>query len=564
MENELLRDLVVIFAVAVVIVGLLRRVGIPSIAGFIFAGIFVGPNALAIVDDVHEVEVLAEVGVALLLFGIGLELSLDRVRRLWRLVLTGGALQVVATGAAAFGVFRWMGLANSYAVLFGCVVAVSSTAIVLSALRARAEMEAPHGRLTLGILIFQDLCVVPMILVIPLLSGEVEPVQIAVTLAKAAVVLTAVLFGARLVVPRLLRMVAYTRQRELFVLSVFLICIGTAWLVSAAGVSLALGAFLAGLVVAGSEFRHQALSEVIPFREVFASLFFVSVGMLLEPVAIMNNALPISIMVIVIVAAKAVIATAAGLATRLPLRVSILAGLSLAQVGEFSFVLLAAGHDAMILPEPFTGNLTTAIVITMLVTPLIIAASPHVAAGVLSIPAFTRRLGVRTPADRSLSAQPLSDHVIIAGYGLTGQELAQSLRDCGVNYVIVDINPENVRRAAGHGEPAYFGDVTSEDVLEALGVEHAIELVISINDLGAIMRAIGAARRAAPGLPVLVRNVYAADIERLLRAGASEVVTAELEASAVLARRILERCRVRRDAIAPQLERIRERTEDES
>jgi CPA2 family monovalent cation:H+ antiporter-2 len=564
MENELLRDLVVIFAVAVVIVGLLRRVGIPSIAGFIFAGIFVGPNVLAIVDDVHEVEVLAEVGVALLLFGIGLELSFDRVRRLWRLVLMGGALQVVATGAAAFAVFRWLGLTAPVAVLFGCVVAISSTAIVLSALRARAETEAPHGRLTLGILIFQDLCVVPMILVIPLLSGEVEPVQIAVTLAKAAAVLAAVLFGARLVVPRLLRIVAYTRQRELFVLSVFLICIGTAWLVSAAGVSLALGAFLAGLVVAGSEFRHQALSEVIPFREVFASLFFVSVGMLLEPLAIVNNALPIFVMVIVIVVAKAVIATTAGLATRLPLRVSIVAGLSLAQVGEFSFVLLAAGHNAMTLPEPFTGNLTTAIVISMLVTPLIIVAAPHVAAGVLSMPAFTRRLGVRTPGDRPPAAQPLSDHVIIAGYGLTGQELAHSLKDCGVNYVIVDINPENVRRAAEHGEPAYFGDVTSEDVLEALGVEHAIELVISINDLGAIIRAIGAARRAAPGLPVLVRNVYAIDIERLLRAGANEVVTAELEASAVLAKRILEKCRIRREAIAPQMERIRERTEDES
>lgn len=560
MENELLKDLVVIFAVAVVIVGLLKRVGIPSIAGFIFAGIFVGPNVLGIVDDVHEVEVLAEVGVALLLFGIGLDLSLDRVKRLWRLVVMGGTLQVLATGAVTVAVLLRVGLEAPVAVLFGCVVAVSSTAIVLSALRTRGETDAPQGRLTLGILIFQDLCVVPMILVIPLLSGNVAPAQIAIMLGKAAAVLAAVLFGARLVVPRLLRLVAYTRQRELFVLSVFLICIGTAWLVSAAGISLALGAFLAGLVVAGSEFRHQALSDLIPFREVFASIFFVSVGMLLDPVAIVTNAAPILIMIVVIVMGKALIATLAGLVTRLPLRVSILAGLALAQVGEFSFVLLNAGRDAMVLPQPFTDNLLAAVVVSMLITPLIIMVSPQVAAGVVSIPVFTRRMGVRTPGERPLASKPLTNHVIIAGYGLTGQELAQSLTECGVSYVIVDINPENVRRATKDGEPAYFGDVTSEDVLESLGVEHAVELVMSINALDATIRAIGAARRLAPDLQILVRIQYAADINRLIRAGANEIVAAELEASVVMTQRVLAKCQVIDKAIEPQVERIRERT----
>jgi CPA2 family monovalent cation:H+ antiporter-2 len=563
MENELLKDLVVIFAVAVVIVGLLKRVGIPSIAGFIFAGIFVGPNVLGIVDAVHDVEVLAEVGVALLLFGIGLELSLDRVRRLWKLVVTGGALQVVVTGALTVAVLLRVGLETPVAVLFGCVVAVSSTAIVLSALRARGETDGPHGRLTLGILIFQDLSVVPMILVIPLLSGNVQPVEVAITLGKAAAVLAAVLFGARLVVPRLLRLVAYTRQRELFILSVFLICIGTAWLVSAAGVSLALGAFLAGLVVAGSEFRHQALSDLIPFREVFASIFFVSVGMLLDPMVIFANLVPILIMVVVIVAGKALIATIAGLVARLPLRVSILAGLALAQVGEFSFVLLSAGRDAMVLPQPFTDTLTAAIVVTMLITPLIIMAGPHVAAGVVSIPVLTRRLGVRAASERPTGSDSMSNHVIIAGYGLTGQDLANSLKQCGVNHVIVDINPENVRRASSNQKPAYFGDVTSEDVLEAMGVKHAVELVLSINDLDATIRTIGAARRLAPDLNILVRIQYAADINRLIRAGATEIVAAELEASAVITQRVLAKCRVEEEAIAPQMERIRERTQDQ-
>jgi CPA2 family monovalent cation:H+ antiporter-2 len=544
MQNELLKDLVVIFVVAVTMVVVLRRVGVPSIAGFIFAGIFVGPNVLKIVDDVHEVEVLAEVGVALLLFGIGLELSLDRVRRLWRLVLLGGALQVGATGAAVVLVLTLMDLQTANAVFFGCVMAISSTAIVLSALRTRGEIDAPHGRLTLGILIFQDLCVVPMMLLIPLLSGTSPPGALLIAVLKSAGVLAAVLIGSRLLVPRVLRMVALARQRDVFVLTVFLVSIGTAWLATNAGVSLALGAFLAGMVVASSEYRHQALSDLIPFREVFASIFFVSVGMLLDPREIAANALPIFVLTVLIIAGKGFIATLTGVAVRLPLRVSILAGLALAQVGEFSFVLMSAARGVIQLPEPFTGNVSAAIVISMLVAPLIIAAGPHVAAGMGRMPVLTRRLQVRTPVDQRDATRPLRDHVIIAGYGLTGQEISHSLEDCGVRHVIVDLNPENVRRALQSAKPAYFGDITSIEVLEAMGAKHARELVLVINDVGATVQAVRAARRLTPSLPVFVRVQYAADIDRVVRAGATEVVSAELEASVAVKRRILDRCQV--------------------
>lgn len=557
MENDLLRDLVVIFAVAVVIVVALRRVGVPSIAGFIVAGIVVGPNVIGIVDDVHEVEVLAEVGVALLLFGIGLELSLERMRRLWRLIIAGGALQVGMTVAATVLILRILDFSVSDAVFFGCVIAVSSTAVVLSALRTRGDIDAPHGRLTLGILIFQDLCVVPMILLVPLLAGKSPPGALATAAVKSAVVLIAVLIGARFLAPRLLRFVAHARQRDVFVLSIFLICIGTAWLVSAAGVSLALGAFLAGLVVADSEYRHQAMSDLIPFREMFASLFFVSVGMLLNPSSIAGNALPILILLAVIVLGKAVIVTFVSLMLKLPLRVSVLAGLALAQVGEFSFVLLSAGRSAMSLPQPFTDNLAVAVVASMLFTPLIIAVSPRVTAGMGLSPVLTRRLGVRTAVDRPHQVGPMKDHVIIAGYGLTGRELAHSLEDCGVPYIIVDINPENIRNALKRVEPAYFGDVTSTEVLESLGAAHARELVLVINDVEATVRAIRAARRFAPGLSIFARVFYAADIERVIRAGASEVVAAELEATVEVTHRILERCKVQSAEIEARMEGIR-------
>jgi CPA2 family monovalent cation:H+ antiporter-2 len=296
----------------------------------------------------------------------------------------------------------------------------------------------------------------------------------------------------------------------------------------------------------------------------FASLFFVSVGMLLDPRSIGENAFPIFGLLALIVFGKAMIATSASLVLRLPLRVSVLAGLALAQVGEFSFVLLSTGRSAMSLPQPFTDNLAVAIVVSMLFTPLIIAVSPRVTAGMEEGRVLTRRLGVRTPAERPKDMRALKDHVIIAGYGLAGRELAASLEDCGVPYIIVDLNPENVRSAIQRVEPAYFGDVTSAEVLETLGTAHARELVLVINDVDATIRAIRAARRLAADLHIFARVFYVADIERVVRAGATEVVAAELEAAAEVTRRLLERCMVRSDAIAARMDGIREAREDES
>jgi CPA2 family monovalent cation:H+ antiporter-2 len=559
MHSELLNDLVVIFAVAVATALALRHMGVPSIAGFILAGVIVGPHSLGIVSEPEQVARLADIGVALLLFGIGMELSLERVRRLWQPIVLGGGIQVVVTAAVTGAVFHATGVLPGVAVLLGFVVAVSSTAVVLGALRSRGEIDAPHGRVTLGILIFQDLCVVPMILLVPILAGGNASAQALLwALAKAVGVITAVILGARLVVPRFLGVIAHTRQRDLFVLSVFLVSVGTAWLVSTTGASLALGAFMAGLVVAGSEYRHQAMSDLVPFREVFASLFFVSVGMLLSPTSIADNAAPIAGMLAAIIVGKGVIATLAALALRIPLRVCVLAGLALAQAGEFSFVLLSSGREAMTLPQPLTDNLTVAVILSMLLTPLVIAVAPGVSAGMGRASAITRRLEVRTPGERAEAAHTLGGHVIIAGYGLAGQELAHSLEDLGIPFLVVDLNAENVRRAIQQTMPAYFGDVTSPEVLVSLGARHARELVIVINDPGASERAIRAARAVAPDLPVVVRAQYAIDVGRLVRAGATEVVTSELEASVEVTRRVLARHLVAPRDVTPQIQRIRE------
>lgn len=551
-----LRDLLIIFAIGVAVAFALRKVGVPSIAGFIVAGIIVGPRSLGLIDDVHEVEVLAEIGVVLLLFGIGLELSLEKVRRLWKPILIGGSLQVGATIGIATAAAVAMGLPLVQALFLGFMVAVSSTAIVLRGLEFRGEIDAPHGRFALGILVFQDLCVVPMILAIPLLAGSSGTGwQAALAMIKAVLVVAGVLVASRLVVPRLLHFIARTRQRDLFVLAVLLVCIGTAWVVSLVGVSLALGAFLAGLVVAGSDYRHQALADLIPLREVLASLFFISVGMLLDPVALVHDPLPVLGILVAVLVVKFVVITAVALALRLPLRVALISGMILAQTGEFLFVLMRSADGTGLVQAGFQGQLMAAAILSMLVTPLLMYASPHIAAGVSSFGPLQRALGVRTLAEQE-SRPAMSDHVVIAGHGIAGMELASALRQRDIGYVIVELNAETVRGLLSQDEPAFFGDVTSEEVLEKLGIHRARELVVTINDPDASIRAVMAARRLAPELPILVRVRYVAEVDELLAAGATRVVPSEFESAVEVVSQVLEGHGVHRDDIEEHVERM--------
>ncbi len=559
-QLTILGDLLLIFAIGVGVALALRRFGVPPIAGFIVAGIAVGPESLGLVDDVHEIEVLAEIGVVLLLFGVGLELSLDKVKRLWKPILLGGTLQMGITIGIATWIAIGFGFDSRQGIFIGFLVAVSSTVIVLRGLEFRREIDAPHGRFALGILVFQDLCVVPMMLAIPLLadnSGDGwEP---AIALGKAAAVVAGVLVASRVLVPRLLHHVASTRQRDLFVLVVLLISVGTAYLVSLVGVSLALGAFLAGLVVAGSDYRHQAMADLIPFREVLASLFFISVGMLLDPAVLVEEPLLVFALLGVIVVGKFGIVLAVGLLLRLPLRVSLITGMSLAQAGEFLFVLLKAAQGQGLMEGPFGGNLMDSLmgaaILSMLVTPLLMYLSPNVAAGLSRVSVLQRLLGIRTVDDPD-SAPQLSDHVIIAGFGVAGEALVDALRKQKIPYAIVDLNAETIRLLDMQGEPAFFGDVTSVEVLERLGIHRAKQMVVAINDPGAAKRAIDTAREIVPELPLLVRVGYVGEVEALLEAGATNVVASEYESAVEIVSLVLAAHGVATSAINSQVEQM--------
>jgi CPA2 family monovalent cation:H+ antiporter-2 len=540
-EFVLLRDLTVVIAAALVVVTFLRPLGVPAIAGFLITGALVGPRAIGLVKNAHDVEILSEVGVVLLLFGIGLELSLDRVKRLWRAVAVAGSLQVGLTVAVGALFALGLGLPAGASIFLGMLVATSSTAIVLRGLSVRGELDAPHGRLALGILVFQDFCVLPMMLAIPALAGGSQSgADLIWSLGETLLILTAILIASRLLVPRLFEVVAKTRQRDLFVLVVVATCLGVAWAASFAGVSLALGAFLGGLVVAGTSYRHQALAEMIPMREVLTSVFFVSVGMLVDPAELVAHPGQILGLAFLLVAGKFVLVAAATSVMGFGVRVTVLVGLSLCQVGEFSFVLLRAAEGTSLVQNPLLENLEMAIILSMLVTPFILRFSPLVAAGAEKSRTLTRLLSVRSAAEAS-STPEVKDpaHVIVAGLGIAGEELVQGLKKMEIPFVAIDLNPESVRVAAQAGVPAFFGDATSADVLDHLGIKRARALVLTINDVKATLRAAQVARELAPDVYIVARVPWMLDVSGLMKAGANAVVCSELTAASEVAQRVL-------------------------
>jgi CPA2 family monovalent cation:H+ antiporter-2 len=556
-ETHIYAELVVVLGAAVVVVLALSALRLPTIAGFIVAGAIVGPGALGWVSDPGQIDVLAEIGVVLLLFTIGLEFSLGELRRIGNLVALGGGLQVGLTTLATLAVTAALGLPASRGLFYGFLVSLSSTAIVLRALAERGETDAPHGRLIVGALLFQDLCVVPMMLVAPLLAGGPGGLAVApVVLGKAALLVAATLALARLVVPRALHLVARTRRRDLFVLAVLLICAGMAWLTSAAGLSLPLGAFLAGVVLADSVYGHQALADVLPLRDTLSSVFFISMGMLLDFGVLASRPLGVAALVVVILAGKTAFATLAALMMRFPLRVAVLAGVGLAQVGEFSFVLAKLGHGLGLIGPTELRLFLAASVVTMILTPVAVRLAPRVAAGAGRLAVLERLLGVRDSAPES-GVGP-SGHVVIMGYGVGGRLLAEALRSTGIAYVVIDIHAESVSAARAQGEPALYGDVTSPEILARARVESARQVVVLINDPDAIRRVVRVTRRLAPHVPVLVRTRYLAEMGPLMEAGATDVVVQEFEASVEVIAHVLRTSSIPRNVIGERIRHARQ------
>jgi CPA2 family monovalent cation:H+ antiporter-2 len=555
-ELPFLRDLVVLLLLSLAIVLVFQRLRQPPVVGFLAAGVLFGPHGLSLVHDVHQVELLAEVGVILLLFTLGLEFSLSALAQLRRQVFLGGGLQVLLTMLVAAPLGLLVG-GWRQALLIGAMVSLSSTVIVLKLLADRSELDAPHGRAALGILLWQDLLVIPMMLGVQFLAGEGGTGPgggTAASLLGGLAIMAGIIVAARWVVPRLLAEVVRTRRRELFVLTILLVCLGTAWATSRVGLSLALGAFLAGVAVSESEYGAQALADVLPLRDTFASLFFISIGMLFDPRSVMRHPLLLPGATAAVLALKLATGMGAVYALGIGLSAAGRGGFALAQVGEFSFVLAQVGRAAGVLDPGLYQIFLGVAVSTMLVTPFLVAASGPAAEGIASLrlPGWLRR-GAPPPTP----VAPLGNHVVIAGFGLNGRNLARVLQACEIPYAVLETNPETVWAARAAGEPIVYGDVSRREVLEHLLLERARALVLAISDPPSTRRAVAVARAGWPHLVIIARTRYLSEVEPLHRAGANEVVPEEFETSIEIFAKVLAAYDVPHTMITQQIDRVR-------
>ena len=526
-----LNEMVSLFVVSVLIAYVCYRLRLVPIAGFLIAGVIIGPNALGLVSDQELVDILAEVGVILLLFTIGLEFSLEKLARISRAIFIGGGTQVVATVLLVSGVLFLMGVSWQTGVYTGCLVALSSTAIVLGLLSDRRETDTTPGRLSLAVLIFQDLAIVVMVLLVPVLASAGGPVtKIFVALGQAALVIGAAILLARRVVPWILEKIVATRRPELFLLTVVAICFGTAAGTSLVGVSLALGAFLAGLVVSESRYSEQALSEILPLRTVFNAVFFVSVGMLLDIRFILQNPVLVLAAAGIVIVTKVATTTGGVLALGYPIRTAAVSGLALAQIGEFSFVLERSGRAAGLSPggmgEAGAQIFIVVTVLLMLLTPLFVGSSERF--GDLLSRTWLGRIG-RAEDDERPALPVLEDHVIVAGYGPGGRRLVQVLRETGIPFAVVELNPESVAEMDEQEIPAVFGDASRIHILDKAGVHYAKLCVVVVHDQRAAARIVQVVRYLNPTIQIIVRTRFLSEIDHLQGLGADVVVPEEME-----------------------------------
>lgn len=557
MEFDVLKDLEILFGLALVTVVLFRRLQFPSIIGFLVTGVLAGPYALGFIKDTHQVEQMAEIGVVLLLFTIGIEFSLKELMRIKQLVFWCGGLQLGATILAVAAVTALLPFTGSQAVFFGFLAALSSTAILIKLLLDAGELDAPHGKIALGILIFQDLCVMPLMLFTPFLAGSGTGITaLLLVCVKAGAVVLVAHYSARFLVPWIFSQVVKARSKELFILTILFIGLGTAWLTAQAGLSLALGAFIAGLAISESEYSHQALSDIVPFRDAFMSLFFISVGMLLDPAILTAYPMAIGALVVGIILLKGGIASGAVMALGVPLRIALVAGFSLAQIGEFSFILAQAGVTHGLLSRELYQIFLAASIATMGLTPLCLKFAPQAAGHLVGIlPAsWGRGRGLLHKEEKPLT---LSGHVIVVGYGVNGRNLAKVLKHLHLPHVIIETNPYTASGEKKRGEQMIFGDASRQEVLDRARIETARIMVVAISDAAASRRIASLARHLNPAIHIIVRTRYLLEVEPLYKLGVNEVIPEEFETSVEILARVLRSLLVPHDDIERSITEVR-------
>lgn len=517
-----------------------HRLRQPVILGYLVIGVAVGPHALGWVGDLELIEAAATIGVALLMFTLGLEISLTQLREVGKLGLWGGFIQITATFGLGLlvgvSLFQWP---FSQAALFGLIISLSSTAVCLKILMERGELTSVQGRIMIALLIFQDISVVVMVLIMPLLGGAAEnvPLTLAMAAGKVALFIGMTIVAGRWVLPWLMGRVGGVRARELFLLTVLVLCLGAAVGTQIFGLSIVFGAFLVGLVLRETRFVHQALAEITPLRDIFATVFFVSLGMLLDPLFLVRNWVWVAIIVGVIIILKLLVVFSLVRLFGRSTRIAFLTGAGLFQIGEFSFILAQGGINNGIISDRFYSLILASAIITMLLTPVSINLASRLFSR-LARTADGKRIVAREVLSVQVSPETIN-RVVIAGYGRVGQNIAQGLQDAGIPYLVIDIDPERVSEARSSGRPRIYGDASNFHLLNKAGLDKARALVITYPDPMAVVTTAKAALSINPELKILARVHRAKEANMLKGLGITELVSPEYEASFRFIKRLL-------------------------
>lgn len=566
MEELILREIVVLFILSIIVVLICIRFRLPSIVGFLFTGVLCGPSALGLIPTPEAVDTMADVGVAFLMFSIGMELSGKELVRLKKPLFLGGSSQVLLTTAFVFALtFWWCG--PRLGLVYGCMVTLSSTAIVLSILQQKAQTESPQGQVCLAVLIFQDLAIVPMVLIFPLLAGglELDANSMLLAFGKGILVIGGILVFGKYLLPRLMFSVVKTRSRELMLMTTLGLCLAVALITSWVGLSLALGAFLAGLMMAESEYSLNTLESIMPFKEVFSSIFFISVGMLLDVSFFFSHLPIIALCAAAIIAAKILMAIPAVLILKYSMRTALLTAFCLAQVGEFSFVLAKSALGLELISNDAYQIFLASSILTMILTPLLIGSAPRIAGKILKNPDLQTPEAAaeddmneagETGSHIIRDGRLLKDHLIIIGFGIGGQIMAKGARNCGIPYIISEMNPDTVARFR-NTEPIRHGDASFPLVLAHLGAATARTLAILTSDPAGSRAIIANARAMNPSLHIIVRTRFLGNLDSYKKVGANEVIPEEFETSLEVFARVLNHYLVPRQTIDQYVSAIR-------
>jgi CPA2 family monovalent cation:H+ antiporter-2 len=551
-EFLIIQDIVVILLVSLPIIFLFKKINLPSIVGFLISGMIIGPYGFKLIKSVNQIEAMAEVGIILLLFTIGLELSFTQMLKMKKFVFVVGGLQVLLTILISFVVYLIIGFTPQQSIFFGMLISISSTSIILTLLSQRNELDAPHGKIAISVSIFQDLAVVPMVLLLPLLSAT-EKSSMSTILIQILIALSAVVFvfvAAKFLMPKIIFQLAKLRMRDAFTIGILLLLLGTAYVTHLFGLSFAIGAFIAGLILSESEYSYQIVSDILPLKDAFNSIFFVSIGLLLNIQFVVEFPLTVLLITVGVIVTKALIVLFIVIMIKYPLRVAVLSALTLAQIGEFAFVLAQEGANLNLISGDYYNAFLASTIFTIILTPFLFKFSPFISIASGSLES--------TKQSSTDNQENLHGHVIIAGFGLNGSNLARVLKETGIKYVVTELNPDTVKREKAKGEKIIYGDISKEEILKAINIDKANIIVFAISDPAVTRMSLQLVKKLNPHIYALVRTRYVTEVDELIKLGADDVIPEEFETALQIFRKVLERYHIPINVIMKQTTILRQ------